>query len=308
MRIVYFGSSLFSVAPLKSVADVVACVVTKQAKPRGRGYLLEDNEVKRTAGELGLPVLEINSFRDEGARGLKDVNADLFVVASFGLIIPGWALELPGLGSVNIHPSLLPRYRGPSPIQWAILKGDRETGITLMSMNERMDEGNILRQERSPIEETDTAETLSARLSARSAEMLREFLLEVEARGFPEGEAQKAGEATYTPIITKEMGRIDWRMAAREIGCQVRAFHPWPTAYTFLGDHMFKVFSATVEEGPVSSPPGTIRAVGKMGLMVECGKDRLILREVQLENRKRMSAFDFARGYKGLEGMILGSQ
>lgn len=307
MRIAYFGSSAFSVPPLRSISAMVVCVVTKQAKPRGRGYLLEDNEVKKAATELGLPVLEINSFRDEAAAGLRDVNADLFVVASFGLIIPKWALEIPALGSVNIHPSLLPRYRGPSPIQWAILMGDRETGITLMRMNERMDEGNILRQEKARIEESDTAETLSGRLSARSAEMLAGLLREVEQAGLSQGEVQKGEEATYTPIITKEMGRIDWARTAREIGCQVRAFHPWPTAYTFLGDLMFKVFSANLEEGPVDGPPGTIRMAGKMGVVVECGKDRLVLQEVQLENKKRMGASEFARGYRGLEGRVLGS-
>ena len=144
MNVVFFGSSSFSVPILESIASFVSCVVTKKGKPKGRGYLLEDSEVKRAATALRLPVVEIESFKDQAAGEIEAYKPSLFVVASFGLIIPRWALEIPSIGPVNVHPSLLPKYRGPSPIQWALWNGDKETGITFIRMNEKMDAGNIL--------------------------------------------------------------------------------------------------------------------------------------------------------------------
>ena len=147
MNLLFFGSSSFSVPALVSLHSSISCVVTKKTKPKGRGYLLEDNEVKRAALSLGLPVREIGSFKDEEAAGLGELKPDLLVVVSFGLIIPRWFLDLPTLGAINVHPSLLPKYRGPSPMQWAIRNGEEETGITVIRMNERMDAGDILYQE-----------------------------------------------------------------------------------------------------------------------------------------------------------------
>ena len=153
MRTIFFGSSGFSVPILKSIAQHTICVVTKKARPKGRGYSLDDNEVKKTAEELDLPLIEIDSFKDDIVKTLPDYRPDLFVVASFGLIVPKWVLDMPSEGPINVHPSLLPLYRGPSPIQWAILSGDEMTGITLIRMNEKMDEGDIIYQEQVMIRE-----------------------------------------------------------------------------------------------------------------------------------------------------------
>ena len=242
MNLLFFGSSSFSVPALVSLHSSISCVVTKKTRPKGRGYLLEDNEVKRTALSLGLPVREIGSFKDEEATSLGELKPDLLVVVSFGLIIPRWFLDLPTLGAINVHPSLLPKYRGPSPMQWAIRNGEEETGITVIRMNERMDAGDILYQEKTPLAPEEDAAALSSRLALRVSEILPPVVEEVKVKGVGYGTPQDDREASYTPMITKEMGRIDWNMSATEIIRQVRALVLWPTAYTFLDGKTIKVF------------------------------------------------------------------
>ncbi|OPX95782.1 MAG: Methionyl-tRNA formyltransferase [Syntrophorhabdus sp. PtaB.Bin006] len=309
MNVVFFGSSGFSIPILESIVPFVSCVVTRKGKPKGRGYLLEDGEVKRAATALRLPVVEIESFKDQVAHEIEAYKPSLFVVASFGLIIPRWALEVPSIGPVNVHPSLLPKYRGPSPIQWALWNGDKETGITFIRMNEKMDAGNVLYQETVAIEPDDTLITLSDRLSRRSAEILPEFIQDIRVHGLKEGMPQNHEEATFTPIITKEMGKIDWTRGATEIARQIRALVAWPTAYTFFDGSMFKIFDASAEQGDRgegSLRPGTIMDVHRNGLDVWTGAGILTVRVVQLQSRKRMKAYDFARGHRGLAGKILG--
>lgn len=309
MKVVFFGSSGFSVPPLEAIAPLISCVVTRRAKPKGRGYLLGDNEVKRAASALGLPIIEIDSFKEEAFQEVHRLKPDLFVVASFGLIIPGWALEIPTIGPVNIHPSLLPRYRGPSPIQWALLQGEKETGITFMRMNEKMDEGNILYQETVPIDRDDNVISLSKRLSSRSAELLPGFIDDIKANGLREGMAQDPEKATYTPIISKEMGMIDWSKDAIEIQRQIRAFVAWPTAYTYIDGLLLKIFdgfacSSGTDVGP--RRPGTVMDVSREGVHIAAGTGMVLITEVQLQNKKRMRAYDFAQGYRGLAGKIVG--
>ncbi len=306
MNIVFFGSSGFSVPPLRSIREHVTCVVTKRSKPKGRGYLLDDNEVKKAALELNLPLIEIGSFKDEEAQRIRDYSPELFVVVSFGLIVPRWALDLPTIGPINVHPSLLPLYRGPSPMQWAILNGDEETGITLIIMNEKMDEGRIIHQERVLIKRGENMIGLSDRLSARVAEMLPGIVDRIGAQGMMEGIEQRHEDATYTPIISKEMGRIDWSKSAVEIGRQVRAFVLWPTAYAFLDGRMMKIFDAEAEDAArEGTGRGIVAGITKEGFFVETPKGLLKVREVQLENKKRMRAYDFAQGYRGLAGKKL---
>jgi methionyl-tRNA formyltransferase len=307
MTVIFFGSSSFSVPLLRSIHQSVDCVVTKKTKPKGRGYVLQDNEVKREALSLRIPLLEIDSFRDEQVRQIGDLNPDLLVVASFGLIIPKWFLAIPTIGAINIHPSLLPRYRGPSPIQWAIWNGERETGITIMKMNERMDAGDILLHETVPIGEADDSETLSDQLSMRAAKILPDVLENARCNGATGGIPQHDDEATYTPMITKEMGKIDWHMGSTEIMRQVRALVPWPTAYGLLDGRMLKIFKACPSSGrPVSKEvPGTVLAVSTQGIEIATGEGSLVLAEIQLENRKRMAAVDFARGYRDIIGRRL---
>jgi len=305
MNIIYFGSSSFSVPPLKYVSSYVSCVVTKKAKPKGRGYLLEDNEVKKTALELSLPIIEIESFKDDAVQHLKDYTPDLFIVASFGLIIPRWVLDIASMGAINIHPSLLPLYRGPSPIQWALLKGDEETGITLINMNEKMDAGNIIYQENMVISEKDNFFTLSNRLSGRSAEILVDIVDAIKIEGMIEGAEQRHETATFTHIITKEMGKIDWSKSALEIVRQIKAFVLWPTVYTILDGVFLKIFDGEIFGSGRKALPGTILETIKDGIVVQTGNGAMIAREVQLQNKKRMNAFEFANGYRGLIGKIL---
>ena len=305
MRTIFFGSSGFSVPILKSIARHTICVVTKKARPKGRGYSLDDNEVKKAAEALDIPLIEINSFKDDIVKTLPDYRPDLFVVASFGLIVPKWVLDIPEVGPINVHPSLLPLYRGPSPIQWAILSGDEMTGITLIRMNEKMDEGDVIYQEQIMIGKGENFIDLSERLSARVAEILPDVFDYIEIQGMMKGTEQRHETATYTPIITKGMGVIDWRKSAVEIDRQVRAFVSWPTTYTLLDGKMMKIFEAVVEENYEAVDPGQIRRVTGEGMLVDTGSGVLKIQEIQMENKKRMRAYDFAQGYRDLVGKML---
>jgi methionyl-tRNA formyltransferase len=305
MRTIFFGSSSFSVPILKSIARHTICAVTKKARPKGRGYSLDDNEVKKAAEELDIPLIEINSFKDDVVKTLPDYRPDLFVVASFGLIVPKWVLDVPLVGPINVHPSLLPLYRGPSPIQWAILFGDEMTGITLIRMNQKMDEGDVIYQEQVMIRHGENCIDLSERLSARVAGILPDIFDYIEIKGMMKGTEQRHEIATYTPIITKEMGTIDWRKSAVEIDRQIRAFVLWPTAYAFLDGKMMKIYEAVVEENSEVMNPGQIRGITREGMLVDTGRGVLRIQEIQMENKKRMRAYDFAQGYRGLIGKIL---
>jgi methionyl-tRNA formyltransferase len=306
VRIVFFGSSIFSVPSLKKINGSVTAVVTKRARPKGRGYQVDDNEVKRVALELNLPLIEIDSFKDETARSIADHRPDLFVVISFGLIVPKWALDIPSIGPINIHPSLLPLYRGPSPMQWALLNCDSETGITFIRMNEKMDEGDIIFQERAEIRQDDDYASLSHRLAGQSADILTGVIDRIERDRVIEGNVQDHSLATYSRIITKEMGKIDWTLSAREISSRVRAFVEWPAAYTHLDGKRLKIYRSLADETVSSGEvPGTILAVARSGLDVATGRGILTISELQLENKKRMKAYDFSRGYHELRGNLL---
>ena len=306
MRVIYFGSSGFSVPSLRAVLPLVCCIVTRKDKPKGRGYRVEANDVKRIGLDAGIPVIEIDSFREDAARELLEYAPDLLVVASFGLIIPRWVLEIPSVGPLNVHPSLLPRYRGPSPIQWALWNGEKETGITFMRVNEKMDEGNILFQEPAPIDAADNAITLTHRLAERAGELLPGFIARITERGMGEGIVQNSAEATYTPIITKEMGSIDWSLGALEALRQVRALVSWPTAYTNLDGQVLKIFEARVYDSASNQEAGLITGLTKDGFLVATPNGTLLVTEVQIESKKRLMAHQFAQGNRGLVGKKLG--
>jgi methionyl-tRNA formyltransferase len=308
MTVLFFGSSSFSVPALRAIQDSVDCVVTKKTKPKGRGYLLEDNEIKREALSLGLPLVEIESFRDEEAKQIGDLNPDLLVVASFGIIVPKWFLDIPSIGAINVHPSLLPAHRGPSPIQWAIWNGDKETGITIMKMNARMDAGDILYQEPFAIEHAEDAESLTCRLAVKAAQLLPSVIQDARTTGIQKGIPQDDDKATYTRMITKEMGKINWQTSSAEIDRQIRALVSWPTAYTFLENKMLKVFKARPSTSTVDDilTPGTVVRSTSEGIEVSTGQGVLLVEDIQIENRRRMRAADFARGYRQISGRQLG--
>ncbi len=305
MNIVFFGSSGFSVPSLKSISSYNPYVVTKKGKPKGRGYMLDDNEVKKAALAMNLPLVEIESFKNEALLDIEKIKPELFVVASFGLIFPQWALDLPSTGAINVHPSLLPKYRGPSPIQWAILNGEQKTGITIIKIIRKMDAGDIIYQEEVSIDENDNVVTLSKKLAERSSEILFKIVDSINTQGMMEGIKQKDEEATYTPIITKEMGKIDWSKTTVEIVRQIKAFTLWPTAYAFLDDTSLKIFDGEIDILKKKGIPGMVMEKNRDGIVVATVDGSLLVKEVQLENRKRMSAFEFANGYRKLIGKML---
>ncbi len=305
MRVCFFGSSAFSVPSLVSIKDHVSLVVTKKAKPKGRGYMLDDNEVKKVALSLGLNVIEIDSFSDDSAKKIMSLEFDLFVVVSFGLMIPESFLNLPKIGSINLHPSLLPKYRGPSPIQAAILNGDRETGITIIKMDRRMDAGNILYQEKMEIYEEDDSQSLGRRLSFRSSQILPAFLAQIEMEELKEGIVQEEAKATYTKMIRKEMAKIDWTKSSTEIVNLIRAYAGWPVAYTYLDGKLLKVHRAKVYDLNSSDKPGKIVLFNKEGIVCSTGSGTVLLLEVQLEAKRRMSGYEFAIGQREIVGKTL---
>ncbi len=305
MNIIFFTTSKFSLPSFYAILDSIKCVVTKKPKPKGRGYMLEDSEIKKEAEKHSIPVLEIDSFKDPSVFSIYEFEPHLFVVVSFGLIIPKKILDAPSIGAINVHPSLLPAYRGPSPIQWAILKGEEKTGITIIKMNEFMDAGGIVYQEMVAIDEKDDAITLSEKLSKRSAELLPPLINRIEYEGKIDAIEQDHSLATYTPLIKKEMGHINWDSPAHEIKNMVRAFIQWPVAYTFIDGKMLKIYRCEIEDIKTEKEPGTIININKKGIFVTAKDGILVLREVQLEGKKRMDAYSFAMGYRNLIGKNL---
>ncbi|HOJ71154.1 MAG TPA: methionyl-tRNA formyltransferase [Syntrophorhabdaceae bacterium] len=302
MNIVFFSTSAFSLPSFRAISGFIKCVITKRARPKGRGYMLEDSEIKKAALQMGIPVIEIDSFKEPSIFQVHDFDPHLFVVVSFGLIIPKKILDIPTIGSINVHPSLLPVYRGPSPIQWALLNGDNETGITVIKMNEQMDAGDIIYQETVHIDENDNAATLSDRLSVRSGEVLPNIIDHIEKEGKITGRQQDHRLATFTPLITKEMGRINWQAGAREINNRIRAFFLWPVAYTYIDEKLMKIYTGQTDPYNSDSPPGTIIDINKKGIYVSTTDGTLIIIELQMENKKKMDAYSFAIGYRNLMG------
>lgn len=306
MKILYFGSSAFSVPALHSLSPLTTHVVTRKAKPKGRGYLTEAGAVKEAAEELHLPVIEIESFKGEDPQALRELSPDLVVVVSFGLIIPKWFLDVPSLGAINVHPSALPKYRGPSPIQWAIWNGEAETAISIIRMNEKMDAGNILFQEKVVLEVDEDSRSLSERLALRAGDILSEFVRHIENSGLINGAVQDDGLATYTPIIRKEMGLVDWRCSSTELVRQIRALTEWPTAYTNLEGKLLKLYKAKIGAVKGSeAEPGTIIRVTSEGIDVSTIDGMVTVTDLQIENKRRMDAVQFARGYRGIVGKRL---
>jgi methionyl-tRNA formyltransferase len=309
-RIIFMGTPEFAVPSLRALLnspDQVVAVVTQPDRPRGRGRKMTPPPVKSVALEAGIPVLQPASVRTEAFfKELRSYDPDLIAVTAFGRILPGALLRLPHLGTINVHGSKLPRYRGAAPIQWAILNGDDSTGVTIMQMDEGLDTGDILLTRDLPITPEDTAASLAARMAELGGEALCEALALLhrgELRPTPQNEEQ----ATAAPPLTKEQGLIDWNLPAEVIGCQVRGLDPWPTAYTYLNGRRLRLFVPSVIAGDGSEKPGSILRADQHGLLIATGRDRLLIREVQLEGAKRLTADAFLRGHKLPPGTVLGS-
>jgi len=312
-RIIFMGTPEFAVpsleALLRSPDDVVA-VISQPDRAVGRGRHLTPPAVKKVALARDVPVLQPTTLRDTAVHAEIAATApDLIVVVAYGKILPTQILEVPALGCINVHASLLPRHRGAAPIQWAILSGDQSTGITIMRMNPAMDEGDILLQRAVPIEPVDTTETLGGRLAHLGAAFLVEAVSGLKAGTITE-RPQDSSAATLAPRIQKSMGRIDWTKPAVVIEREVRAYQPWPTAYTTMYGKQLKVLRAHVGAPPPTRPqpaPGTVIASGEAGIVVVTGTDPLALTVVQLEGHRPLQAGDFVCGHPVEPGTVLGT-
>lgn len=302
MNLIFCGTPQFAVPTLeKLLAEgfAIELVVSQPDEPAGRGYEVKPPPVKRVAEKAGIQVFQPVKLKDPATQEfLSRYHPDAVVVVAYGRIIPPWMIELPRLGCINLHASLLPKYRGAGPIQWAIICGEPITGVTTMKIDPGMDTGDILLRREVPIQEDDTAETLSESLSRIGADLMVETLRGLECSEITP-RPQDHSQATLAPPLKKEDGRIDWNLPAREISWRVRGLRPWPGAYSTFRGKNFHIWSAAVG-GTVPSQlvPGTLSA-GAGKLAVACGQGtQLELREVQLEGRKRLAARDFLNGIR----------
>jgi methionyl-tRNA formyltransferase len=309
VKLVFMGTPSFAAASLRALLEHghrVAAVFTQPDRPAGRGQVARSSAVKELAHERGLVVEQPEKLRDPAVvERLRAFDPEAIVVAAYGKILPKPLLDVPVRGAINVHASLLPRYRGAAPIQRAILAGDTQTGITIMQMNERMDAGDILLQEVVPIHEDDTADTLGVRLSAVGARLLVDTL-DALTRGDVVRREQDERAATLAPMVRKEEGAIDWRRGAAEIARSVRAFSPWPGAYTKLAGRSMKIHRATALVAAANAIPGTVLSAAGDRFEIATGEGLLALLEVQLEGKRRLAAREFLAGHSVRSGDRLG--
>jgi methionyl-tRNA formyltransferase len=299
VRTIFFGSPEFAVPCLEALHDMsdVAVVISQPDRPAGRGLAMRPPAVKQRALELGLEVWQPTKVRTaEFAEKLRALEADVAVVVAYGRIVPRAVLDAPRMGCVNVHASLLPRWRGAAPIQWSIVAGDAETGVALMQMDEGMDTGPVLATASIPIARDDDASTLSGRLSHLGADLLRQQLPRYVA-GELVPTAQDESGATMAPLLNKEHGRIDWNKSAQAVHNQIRGMNPWPGAQTVLGERRIKVHRAVASTlDPEGAPPGQVIALDPEGILVACAEGTLEIQELQESGRKRVDARAFASG------------
>jgi methionyl-tRNA formyltransferase len=309
-KIIYMGTPDFAVPALKSLLKAgydIPAVVTQPDRPKGRGRGLTCSPVKEAALEHNLKVLQPEDVNDRGFTDVLDaMKPDLFIVAAFGQILRQGSLAVPGFGAVNIHASLLPKYRGAAPIQWAVMDNESVTGITLMKMAKGLDKGPILHKEEVTIKENETTGQLFDRLAEISGDVIVRFLKKYAGRELVEI-PQDESKATYTSKITKEMAEIDWNMDVLKINSLIRAMDPFPGATTNLGDRKIKLFSPVINDnGFISEKPGKV-VVDNGRFIVETGKGKIEIGEIQLPGKKRIPVSDFLRGNKIEKDTVLGS-
>jgi len=301
LRLGVAGTPEFAVPALERLAGVrrVVAVFTQPDRPAGRGQALKGSPVKQRALALGLPVHQPATLKTEEARELlTSLRLDLLIVAAYGLILPPAILKIPRLGCINIHASLLPRWRGAAPIQRALLAGDSSTGVTIMRMEAGLDTGPILASRATPITGLDTGGSLQTRLAALGADLMVQTLPAIES-GSVEAQPQPDQGVTYAQKIAKTEARIDWSQDAQRLGRQVRAFNPWPVAEARYNGQQVRIWEA--ELAPANTPialPGTVLAAGAAGIDVACGTGALRVTRLQLAGRKPLQALDFLAGQR----------
>jgi len=310
MRIVFMGTPEFSVPSLRALLNSdhsVVGVVTQPDRPKGRGQELTASPIKQLAVQHKIPTLQPLKMKDPGfLDSLSAWKPDLIVVAAFGRILPKIILDVPPHHCINVHASLLPKYRGAGPIQWAIIRGERETGITTMLMDEGMDTGAILLQERVSITPDDTAGTLSSKLAEVGGRLLIETIARLE-KGTLVPQPQDHARATMAPLLKKEDGLLDCTMPAVELANRVRGLSPWPGAYTYLEEDRWVIWKAeALDRSTTAVPPGTIMDATKEGLLVATGSGVLRIMEFQPANSRRMSVAQYLAGHTLAPGLWLG--
>lgn len=308
MRIVFMGTPDFAVPSLQALIDAghdVCAVYTQPDKPQGRKQILTASPVKTLALEHDIPVFQPNTLKneDEQAR-LRELAPEVIIVVAYGKLLPKAVLDIPPHGCINVHGSLLPRWRGAAPIQWAVIAGDEMAGVTTMQMAEGLDTGDMLLTYETKVGEKETAGELFDRLAQSGAELLTQTLVKLdEITPRPQDDAQSC----YAHMLDKQMAVIDWSKSAHEIDCLIRGLNPWPIALTTLSGERLKVFAA--EKAAGNGEPGTVlEADPKKGLTVACGEGALGLTEIQLVGGKRMKATDFLRGHAIQVGTKLGDE
>lgn len=299
MRVVFLGTPDFGVPSLKALVEAghdVVGVFTQPDKPKGRGKKLMPSPVKECAMGYGIPVFQPRRIRVDGVQALRDLKPDLCVTAAFGQILSQEVLDIPKIGTVNVHSSLLPKYRGSAPINYAIWEGETVTGITTMLTDKGMDTGDILLQREIAILPGETAGELTDRMAPIGAEMLIETISLLE-KGICPRQKQDEEKASYFPMLTKEMGNIDWTQSAHRIVCQVRGLSPWPGTYTVIDGNIMKIWKAETVENMQGAPGAFLAADPKAGLVIAAGKDAVRVTELQAQGGKRMNARDYLRGH-----------
>lgn len=301
MKIVFMGTPDFSVNALENIVkaghDVVG-VITQPDKTKGRGGKMQYTPVKEKALELGLDVYQPQRVKEtEFIEKLKEMNPDAIVVIAFGQILPKAILDMPKYGCINVHASLLPKYRGAAPIQWSVIDGEKETGVTTMYMNEGLDTGDIIDKVVVPIDKKETGGSLFDKLAIEGGKLILKTLIELE-NGTAVRTPQDDSKSNYAGMINKQLGKIDFNKSANEIERLIRGLNPWPSAYTKMDGKTLKIWDADVDDSENDSAPGTITEVGKDFIRVATGKGSLKILELQLEGKKRMKTRDFLNGAK----------
>ena len=309
LRIVFMGTPEFACPTLRVLierGEQVVAVVTQPDRPKGRGQQTLPPPVKLLAEQHGIPVYQPVKVRHpEAIEAIRALNPDLIVVVAFGQILPKVLLEIPGHGCINVHASLLPRYRGAAPLNWCIINGETETGVTTMMMDVGLDTGDMLLKRSTPIDPDEDTSSLHDRLSGIGAQLLAETLDRLAA-GDLVAERQDDALTCYAPMLKKEDGLIDWEKDAQSIKNLVRGMTPWPGAYSMLDEKLLKVFR--VQTASASGAPGEVVSAGRDGIEVACGAGSIVIHELQLEGKKRLPAAEFLAGCKLQPGAILGKK
>ena len=312
MKIIYMGTPDFAVLPLEALYEdghEIVLAVTQPDKPKGRGHKLQASPVKEYALSKNIPVYQPESAKtDDAYEYLASLGADIFIVAAYGQILPQKVLDIPKYGCINIHASLLPRYRGAAPIQWSIINGETITGVTTMQMNAGLDTGDMLVKEEVEITPTDTGETLHDKLAIAGVTAIRKTISAIKD-GTLNPEKQDDEKSCYAPMINKTTGYIDFSKSAAEINNLVRALNSYPYASTTYNGTRFKVIASKVTENNAEEEEyGKILSVTKDGILVKCGIDALLITDVQFEGKKKMPVSEFIKGNTIDTGIILGAE